>query len=47
MNGAQVLAKCLALQGSGRLTGLQVSRVEAAVNNGSPLPADVAAALAE
>lgn len=39
----EVMAKCLAAQKSGAMTGLDVARAEIAINNGVPVPADVLA----
>lgn len=45
MNGHEVLAKALSAQRAGKLTGFDVSCAEAAVNSGSPVPANVLAAI--
>lgn len=45
ISGHEVLAKCLAAQTQGKLTGLDVSRVENHLNAGLAVPADVLAKL--
>lgn len=45
--GSSILAKALAGQRAGALTSLDVSRAEAAVNNGVAVPADILARLPE
>jgi|GEM_PF-1840471 len=41
LQGRELMAKALAAQQAGRLTGLDVARVESAINQGAPAPADV------
>lgn len=45
MTGQQIMAKSLAAQGSGKLTGLEVARVEQHLNLGLPVPTDILAKL--
>ncbi len=43
MQAGEVMAKALAAQANGKLTGLDVARCEAAINSGTAVPADVLA----
>lgn len=45
MTGGEIMAKALSLQSAGKLTGLEVSRVENHLNAGLGVPADVLAKL--
>ena len=41
--GQEFMAKCLAAQSQGRITGIDVARAEAALNRGIPVPQDIVA----
>jgi hypothetical protein len=41
LSGDEIMAKCLAAQKSGALTGMDVARAEVALNNGVAVPADI------
>lgn len=45
MSPGEIMAKCLAGQKSGALTGMDVARAEISINNGVPLPADIVSRL--
>lgn len=46
MTGPQFLAKCLQAQAAGRLTGMDVSRAQIALNSGVNVPADIVSRVA-
>lgn len=46
MTGPQFLAKCLQAQAAGRLTGMDVSRAQIALNQGVNVPADIVSRVA-
>lgn len=43
MSGQEFMAKALAAQSAGRLTGLDIARAESALNRGIPVPQDIVA----
>lgn len=46
ITGSQFLAKCLQAQAAGRLTGMDVSRAQIALNQGVSVPADIVSRVA-
>ena len=46
LTGSQFLAKCLQAQAAGRLTGMDVSRAQIALNQNVPVPADIVSRVA-